>query len=109
MPLYTPLLLVILFVNIVRLILALAISIPSDPEAEKRTDNDVSVHDLLYWAMQSAGLESVFLYIASTSSEAQFCLHTLEIISQVRSRPQCFNDGRGRSIFKFSIFTSQKL
>ena len=28
------------------------ISIPSDPDDEKRTDNDVSVHDLLYWAMQ---------------------------------------------------------
>ena len=28
------------------------VSIPSDPEAEKRTENDVSVHDLLYWSMQ---------------------------------------------------------
>ena len=28
------------------------VGIPSDPEAEKRTDNDVSVHDLLYWAIQ---------------------------------------------------------
>ncbi|XP_022243537.1 protein timeless homolog [Limulus polyphemus] len=55
--------------------------VPANPTEEKRTDDDVSVHDQILWALHLSGMEDLLLYIATSEEEDQFCFHILEIIS----------------------------
>ena len=55
--------------------------VPSDPDEEKRTDDDASLHDQLLWALHVSGMEDLLLYLANSDEERQYCMHTLEIIS----------------------------
>ena len=57
--------------------------IPRDVRAEKRTDDDATVHDQILWVMRKSGIQDLLLFIASSYSESQYCLHVLEIISLV--------------------------
>ncbi|XP_069688768.1 protein timeless homolog [Periplaneta americana] len=57
------------------------LQVPADPEAEKRTDNDASVHDQLLWALHQSGMVDLFLYIACSENEQQYYMHILEIVS----------------------------
>ncbi|XP_063704948.1 protein timeless homolog [Culicoides brevitarsis] len=56
------------------------LQVPSDPELERRTDNDANIHDQLIWSMHQAGFLDLVLYILSSENEQQYHLHTLEII-----------------------------
>lgn len=56
------------------------LQVPSDPDVERRTDNDANVHDQLIWSMHQAGFLDLVLYVLSSESEQQYHLHALEII-----------------------------
>ncbi|KAG5444567.1 Protein timeless [Clonorchis sinensis] len=55
--------------------------IAPDPLEEKRTDEDVSVHDQLIWAMHLSGWDELLLFLGNSEDEQTFAFHTLEIIS----------------------------
>ncbi|XP_064594960.1 protein timeless homolog [Liolophura sinensis] len=55
--------------------------VPPNPQQEKRTDDDASIHDQVLWALHVSGMEDLLLYIASSDDERQYCVHVLEIIS----------------------------
>ncbi|XP_071489964.1 protein timeless homolog [Diadema antillarum] len=57
--------------------------IPADPNAEKRTDDDASIHDQVLWALNVSGMDKLILYIASAEGEQQWCMHAVEIISHM--------------------------
>lgn len=55
------------------------LQVPSNPQHEKRVDNDISVHDKLLYALQESGMFDLVLYILSSEYENQYHLHALEI------------------------------
>jgi timeless len=57
------------------------LQVPRDSRSERRTDDDVSMHDQVLWVLHKSGMEDLLLYVASSDDEAQYCLHVLEIIS----------------------------
>ncbi|XP_076063170.1 protein timeless homolog isoform X1 [Oratosquilla oratoria] len=57
------------------------LTVPANPETEKRTDDDASIHDQILWALHLAGFEDILLYICSSENEQDLCMHALEIIS----------------------------
>lgn len=57
------------------------LQVPADPEAERRPDNDASVHDQVLWALHQSGLVDLILYMSSTHNEQAYFMHNLEIIS----------------------------
>ncbi|XP_046407332.1 protein timeless homolog [Ischnura elegans] len=59
------------------------LQVPADTMAEKRPDNDASLHDQILWAIHVSGLVDIFLYIACSENEEQYYMHILEIISQM--------------------------
>lgn len=56
------------------------LQVPVSPDAEKRADNDASLHDQIIWSLQQAGVLDVVLYILSSEYEHQYHLHALEIV-----------------------------
>lgn len=56
------------------------LQVASNPQHEKRVDNDISIHDQVLWALHDAGMFDLILYILSSEYENQFQLHALEII-----------------------------
>ncbi|XP_015433585.1 PREDICTED: protein timeless homolog [Dufourea novaeangliae] len=50
-------------------------------ENENRLDNDVTVHDEVLFALNASGLVDLLLFITNNSSEQQFHLQVLEIVS----------------------------
>ncbi|XP_037090858.1 protein timeless homolog [Pollicipes pollicipes] len=57
------------------------LNIPANPAAEKRTDDDASVHDQVLWGMHLAGLDDIILFIAQSDDEQHLCIHILEVVS----------------------------
>ncbi|KAF6777640.1 hypothetical protein AHF37_02922 [Paragonimus kellicotti] len=55
--------------------------IAPDPTEERRTDEDVSVHDQLLWALHLSGWDELLLFLGNAEDEHMFAFHTLEIIS----------------------------
>ncbi|KAA3677312.1 timeless, partial [Paragonimus westermani] len=55
--------------------------IAPDPAEERRTDEDVSVHDQLLWALHLSGWDELLLFLGNAEDEQMFAFHTLEIIS----------------------------
>lgn len=53
---------------------------PVNPDTERRSDNDASLHDQVLWSLQEAGVLDLVLYIIGSEYENQYHLHTLEII-----------------------------
>lgn len=64
------------------------LQVPTNPDSERRTDNDANVHDQLIWALHQSGLLDLVLFVLSSESEQQYHLHALEIIYLVY-REQC--------------------
>lgn len=54
--------------------------VPSNPDAERRADNDASLHDQVLWSLQQAGILDLVLYIIGSEYEKQYHLHAMEII-----------------------------
>lgn len=54
--------------------------VPSNPDVERRADNDASLHDQVLWSLQQAGILDLILYIISSEYESQYHLHAMEII-----------------------------
>lgn len=57
------------------------LQVPADPDAERRPDNDASVHDQVLWALHLSGLVDLILYMSSTQNEQAYFMHNLEIVS----------------------------
>ncbi|CAH8669561.1 unnamed protein product [Heterobilharzia americana] len=55
--------------------------ISPDVVSEQRTDEDVSVHDQILWAMHLSGWDELLLFLGNAEDEQMFVFHTLEIIS----------------------------
>ncbi|UYV81225.1 TIMELESS [Cordylochernes scorpioides] len=55
--------------------------VPADIQTERRTDDDVSLHDQILWALYMSGLKDLFIYISTAETESMFYLHVLEILS----------------------------
>lgn len=55
------------------------LQVPSNPQSEKRVDNDVSIHDQLLFALHESGMLDLLLFILSSEYENQYQLHALEI------------------------------
>lgn len=53
--------------------------VPTNPQFEKRVDNDISIHDRVLWALHKSGMLDLVLYILSSEYENQYYLHALEI------------------------------
>lgn len=56
------------------------LQVPASPEAERRTDNDASIHDQVLWALHQSGIIDLVLYIIGSADENQYHLHALEIV-----------------------------
>lgn len=54
--------------------------VPSNPDVERRADNDASLHDQVLWALQKANILDLILYIIGNQYENQYHLHAMEII-----------------------------
>ncbi|XP_009002253.4 protein timeless homolog isoform X1 [Callithrix jacchus] len=73
--------------------------VPADLDQEKKIDDDASVHDQLLWAIHLSGLDDLLLFLASSSSEQQWSLHVLEIVSLMfrdQNPEQLAGVGQGR-------------
>ena len=55
------------------------LQVPSNPQNEKRVDNDISIHDQILWALHESGMFDLILFILSSEYENQYQLHALEI------------------------------
>ena len=55
------------------------LQVPTNPQNEKRVDNDISVHDQILLALHDSGLLELILHILSSKYENQYYLHALEI------------------------------
>lgn len=69
-----------LLIERVLMLIRNVLSIPSNPDAERRADNDASLHDQVLWSLQQAGMLDLVLYIIGSEHENQYQLHALEII-----------------------------
>ncbi|EDO48937.1 predicted protein, partial [Nematostella vectensis] len=70
-----------LLIERVLLLIRNILHVPANPQAEKRTDDDASIHDQVVWGLHQNGVDDLLLYIASSPDERRWCMHTLEIIS----------------------------
>lgn len=59
------------------------LQVPANPQAEKRVDNDISIHDKVLWALHTSGMFDLLLFILSSEYENQYQLHALEIVSLI--------------------------
>ncbi|GLH06684.1 Protein timeless [Gryllus bimaculatus] len=59
------------------------LQVPADREAEKRPDNDATIHDQVLWALYQSGMVGLLHYVISSKHEDRFHMHVLEIISQM--------------------------
>ena len=57
------------------------LQVPRDSGSERRTDDDVSLHDQVLWVLHKSGMEDLLLYMSSSDDETMYCLHVLEIVS----------------------------
>lgn len=56
------------------------LQIPASPDAERRADNDASLHDQILWSLHQSGVLDLILYLISSEYEHQYHFHALEII-----------------------------
>lgn len=56
------------------------LQVPTNPQNEKRVDNDISVHDKVLWALRESGMFDLIIFILSSEYEHQYQLHALEIV-----------------------------
>lgn len=59
------------------------LQVPTNPESEKRADNDASLHDQVLWTLHESGIFDLILFILSSEYELQYHLHALEIVSLI--------------------------
>jgi timeless len=69
-----------LMVERILILLRNILHIPSCPEQEKRTDDDVDLHDEIIWNFHISGIDDLLIYICNSSNESQWMMHGLEII-----------------------------
>lgn len=65
------------------------LQIPASPDAERRGDNDASLHDQALWSLHQSGLFDLILYIIGSEDEHQYHFHALEIICLMYREQVC--------------------
>lgn len=75
--------------------------VPSNPDAERRPDNDASLHDQVLWSLQQAGILDLILYIIGAEYEVQYHLHAMEIIC-LMFREQVRKESSKHAVFSFN-------
>ncbi|CAH8581902.1 unnamed protein product [Schistosoma turkestanicum] len=82
-----------------------------DVVSEQRTDEDVSVHDQVLWAMHLSGWDELLLFLANSEDEQMFAFHTLEIISLMlrEQTPELLACAGNRAETKSELNTQRKL
>ncbi|XP_017771147.1 PREDICTED: protein timeless homolog [Nicrophorus vespilloides] len=55
--------------------------VPADSDAERRPDNDASIHDQVLWALHQSGMLDIILYISGSVAERVYYMHVMEILS----------------------------
>ncbi|XP_019854658.1 PREDICTED: protein timeless homolog [Amphimedon queenslandica] len=70
----------IIIIERILLLLRNVLHVPSDPAEEKRTDDDVNVHDQIIWNLHINGIDELLLFLGSNPNETQWCMHVLEIL-----------------------------
>ncbi|RTG86610.1 timeless [Schistosoma bovis] len=85
--------------------------IAPDVVGEQRTDEDVSVHDQILWAMHLSGWDELLLFLANSDDEQMFAFHTLEIISLMlrEQTPELLACAGNRAETKSELNTRRKL
>eukprot|EP00794_Sanderia_malayensis_P003457 gene3457-3953_t len=73
----------VLLLERVLLLIRNLLFVPSNPEEEKRTDDDVTIHDQLLWNLHMNGIDDLLIYLSSSADEGNWCMHALEIISHM--------------------------
>jgi len=72
-----------LFLERILLLIRNLLYVPADPDAEKRTADDVSIHDQLLWSLHENGIDDLLIYMSSSEDERNWCMHVCEIISHM--------------------------
>jgi timeless len=70
----------IIIIERILLLIRNVLHVSPDPQEEKRTEDDVSVHDQLIWNLHINGIDELLLFLGSSAEETQWCMHVLEII-----------------------------
>ncbi|XP_020898617.1 protein timeless homolog [Exaiptasia diaphana] len=70
-----------LLIERILLLIRNILHVPANPQAEKRTDDDASIHDQVIWSLHQNGIDDLLIYIGSSPDERRWCMHTLEVIS----------------------------
>ncbi|XP_073235962.1 protein timeless homolog [Porites lutea] len=70
-----------LLVERILLLLRNILHVPANKQAEKRTDDDASIHDQVIWNLHTNGIDDLLLFIASSPDERRWSMHVLEIVS----------------------------
>ncbi|CAH8678097.1 unnamed protein product [Schistosoma rodhaini] len=85
--------------------------IAPDVVGEQRTDEDVSVHDQILWAMHLSGWDELLLFLANSDDERMFAFHTLEIISLMlrEQTPELLACAGNKAETKSELNTRRKL
>ncbi|XP_046850780.1 protein timeless homolog [Xenia sp. Carnegie-2017] len=72
-----------LLIERILLLLRNILHVPADPKAEKRTDEDATIHDQVLWNLHACCIDDFIIYVASSPDESRWCMHALEIISHM--------------------------
>ncbi|XP_068743306.1 protein timeless homolog [Montipora capricornis] len=89
-----------LLIERILLLIRNILHIPANKQAEKRTDDDASIHDQVIWNLHTNGIDDLLLFIASSPDEQRWSMHILEIVSLMfrEQNPESLaKAGQGRS------------
>jgi len=89
-----------LLIERILLLIRNILHVPANKQAEKRTDDDASIHDQVIWNLHSNGIDDLLLFIASSPDERRWSMHILEIVSLMlrEQNPESLaKAGEGRS------------
>nr|XP_058960155.1 protein timeless homolog [Pocillopora verrucosa] len=91
-----------LLIERILLLIRNILHIPANKQAEKRTDDDASIHDQVIWNLHTNGIDDLLLFVACSPDERRWSMHILEIVSLMlrEQNPESLakaGEGRSRS------------
>jgi len=57
------------------------LQVPTNVRSEGRTEGDATLHDQILFVFHQSGIQDLLLYISSSDSEMNYCIHVLEIVT----------------------------
>jgi len=89
-----------LLIERILLLIRNILHVPANKQAEKRTDDDASIHDQVIWNLHTNGIDDLLLFIASSPDERRWSMHILEIVTLMfreQNAESLAKAGQGRS------------